>query len=45
MSGPLEELPELAAALPTPALVVIGDVVDVGRRLRAAAERHHAAVA
>jgi uroporphyrin-III C-methyltransferase len=45
VSGPLDELPELAASLPTPALVVIGDVVDVGRRLRAAAERHHAAVA
>ena len=45
VSGPLDELPELAASLPTPALVVIGDVVEVGRRLRAAAERHQAAVA
>jgi uroporphyrin-III C-methyltransferase len=45
VSGAVDELAELASALPTPALVVIGDVVDVGRRLRAAAERHHAVVA
>ncbi len=45
VSGSLEELPALAAALPTPALVVIGDVVEVGRRLRAAAGRQQAAVA
>jgi uroporphyrin-III C-methyltransferase len=45
VSGTVEELAGLASALPTPALVVIGDVVEVGRRLRAAAERHHAAVA
>ncbi len=44
VTGRLDELAELAAALPTPALVVVGEVVGVARRLRAAVERQHAAV-
>ena len=44
VTGRLDELAELAAGLPTPALVVVGEVVGVARRLRAAVERQHAAV-
>lgn len=37
VSGRIGELPELAAGLATPALVVVGRVVEVGARLRDAA--------
>jgi siroheme synthase len=37
VSGRIDEIAELAAGLETPALVVVGDVVEVGARLRAAA--------
>ena len=37
VSGRLDELADLAAGLATPALVVVGDVVEVGARLRDAA--------
>jgi uroporphyrin-III C-methyltransferase len=36
VTGSLEELPELADGLASPALLVVGDVVAVGERLRAA---------
>jgi uroporphyrin-III C-methyltransferase len=37
VSGRIDEIAELAVGLETPALVVVGDVVEVGARLRAAA--------
>jgi uroporphyrin-III C-methyltransferase len=44
VTGRVDELAGLAEGLATPALVVVGEVVDVARRLRAAVERQHAAV-
>jgi siroheme synthase len=37
VTGRIDEIAELAADLATPALVVVGDVVEVGARLRDAA--------